>query len=718
MYSLLRRSCAFLFVLPLLLGRNACAQANLPIYTTQRVNGFQDWSWATVSYPVTFSGTNCISVTDTGWSALYLEHQNFSTSPYASLDFWINGGSSGGQQAEVVGEVNNNSAKSFSLGTFKTNIWQHFTISLSAIGVANTNNFSGFAIQGTTGNPQPPFYVANVQLLAAPAPATVHLKADAGNIVRTADARWFGLNTAVWDDSLDTPNQSNALKVIGCTTLRFPGGSLSDEYHWATNSSGTNSYIWNTSFGNFMHLATNLHQQAFITVNYGTGTSNEAAAWVAYANITNHCNFKYWEIGNELYGTWETDSNTVPNDPYTYATRAAGYIQLMKAKDPTIKIGVVAVAGEDNSVNDENHAAVNPVTGQTHYGWTPVMLSTFKSLGIYPDFLIYHYYFEYSPGGTDSSDSDPLLLQVADNYDPFDYSDWASAAQSLRMQLTDYLGTNGSNIELCVTENNSDSGPTEGKQSTGIVNALYLADSLGQLMKTEFNSMIWWDLWNGPDYDGDFDPTLYGWRNYGDLGIMTGTSNFYPVFYSKKLIQNFVSAGDSVATASSDYLLLSDYAVRRTNGALTLLVINKDVTTNFNAQIVLTNFVPAPNTIIQSYGIAQDNATETNAPLALQDIATNNFSGAATNFTYSFPPGTLTLFTFAPAAVKLQSSLVSKGKFAFQYQGQANTPYVVQESPDLYHWTSVSTNASPSTTVNYTNAVTTMPEFWRVIWQP
>jgi alpha-N-arabinofuranosidase len=561
--------------------------------------------------------------------------------------------------------------------------------------------------------------VANILILAASAPATVHLRADAGNLIRTADKRWFGLNTAVWDDSLDTANQSNALKQVGCTTLRFPGGSLSDEYHWATNSSGTNSYVWNTSFGNFMHIATNLGEQAFITVNYGTGTSNEAAAWVANANITNHCNFKYWEIGNEVYGTWEVDSNTLPNDPYTYATRAAGYIQLMKAKDPTIKIGMVAVAGEDNSSNNATHFAINPITGKKHYGWTPVMLNTLKSLGIYPDFLIYHYYYEYSPGGTDSSDSDPLLLQVADNYNAVDYSDWASAAQSLRLQLTDYLGTNGSNIELCVTENNSDSGPSEGKQSTGIVNALYLADSSGQLMKTEFNSLIWWDLWNGPDYGGDFDATLYGWRNYGDLGIMTGTSNFYPVFYAKKLLQNFVRAGDSVATASSDYLLLSDYHPRGARrGSLTMLVINKDVTTNFNAQIVLTNFVPAPNATIQSYGIAQDNATETNAVLALQDIATNNFPGATTNFNYTFPAGTMTLFTFSPAAVKLQSSLVSGGKFLLQFLGQTNTPYVVQESPDLYHWTSVSTNISTSPTVNVTNAVSTSPEFWRVIWQP
>ncbi|HXC34800.1 MAG TPA: hypothetical protein VNV43_02940, partial [Candidatus Acidoferrales bacterium] len=527
--------------------------------------------------------------------------------------------------------------------------------------------------------------------------------------------RWFGFNTAVWDSDFDTPLTSNLLKQCGCTTLRFPGGSLSDTYNWATDLTTNDPNPWATPFSAFIQIATNIGAQVFITVNYGTGTSNEAAAWVASANITNHCNFKYWEIGNECYGGWEADSNSAPHDPYTYATRAAGYIQLMKAQDPTIKVGAVAVAGEDSSTNDL-HSATNPITGAIHYGWTPVMLSRFKSLGIYPDFLIYHDYPEYTSGGTSSTDSDPLLLQVADNKCPA-LSDWASAAQNMRMQLTDYLGgPTGSNIELCVTENNSDAG-AEGRQMTSIVNGLYLADSVGNLMKTEFNSYIWWDLRNGPSTAGDFDPTLYGWRPFGDEGITWGTTN-YPVFYAEKLLQYFARAGDSVLNASSDYSLLSDYAAQRTNGTLTMLVINKDVTTNFNAQIVLTNYLPAVAATIQSYGIAQDEATRTNAPAAFQDIAETNFPNATTNFNYSFPAGTLTLFTFAPAPVKLHSSFLSPAKFVLQYQGQANVPYVLQDSSNLINWVSVSTNTSSGGLSDVTNTISSGEQFWRVVWQP
>jgi hypothetical protein len=128
------------------------------------------------------------------------------------------------------------------------------------------------------------------------------VKVDAAHVVRTVDARLFGINTAIWDGLLDTAETVSALRELDLLALRFPGGSLTDEYHWAPNATGTNGGTCPTSFANFIHVATNLHAQVFITVNYGSGTPEEAAAWVRCANVTNHCGFKYWEIGNENYG--------------------------------------------------------------------------------------------------------------------------------------------------------------------------------------------------------------------------------------------------------------------------------------------------------------------------------------------------------------------------------------------------------------------------------
>jgi len=75
---------------------------------------------------------------------------------------------------------------------------------------------------------------------------------------------------------------------------------------------------------------------------------------------------------------------------------------------------------------------------------------------------------------------------------------WPNDAANLRQQLTDYLGAAGAPVELCITENNAVY-TNPGKQNTSLVNGLYLADSIGNVLQTEFNSLVWWDLRNGQD---------------------------------------------------------------------------------------------------------------------------------------------------------------------------------------------------------------------------
>jgi hypothetical protein len=151
-----------------------------------------------------------------------------------------------------------------------------------------------------------------------------------------------------------------------------------------------------------------------------------------------------------------------------------------------------------------------------------------------------------------------------------------------------------------------------------------------------------------------------------------------------------------------------------------LLVINKDLTTNLNAQITLTNFVPWSLATVQSYGIPQDQAAENHAAAALQDLATTNFAAASTNFSFSFPPLSLTLFTFAPGRPTLSVSGNQPGQVKLVLQGQPATPYVLQSSSDLKAWTSISTNTLVGNTLNLTLSVSPKPpvQFYRAVWQP
>ena len=489
----------FVAALVFLLNLGAHAQTNVSIYSDQLDNGFQNWSWGSNNFSSTspvYSGTDAIKFYGPGWDAISFWHQDFNPAPYTNLTFWADGGPTGGQVLEIYLQYGTNSGPAYQLAPLPANGWRQFNLPFSTLGVAGITNLNRLNFQLTSAGTTNPFSMDDVNL-TAPTPVPAQISVNASQTLRTADARWFGLNTAIWDGYFDTSSTSNALRELGTQILRFPGGSSADDYHWASNTSDTNTWTWSTSFADFIHIATNAGAQAMITVNYGSGSPPEAAAWVRCAILTNHCNFTNWEIGNEEYGTWETDTNAKPHDPYTYAVRAAQYIAQMKAVDAAIKIGVVATPGEDSYSNSYslNHPAFDSRTGKTNYGWTPILLSTLKSLGVTPDFLIHHVYPEYE------TDDDQTLLQESTN--------WVLDAADLRQQISDYFGPGGTNIELICTENNADAG-NQGKQSTSIVNGLYLADSLAQLMKTEFDGFIWWDLRNGQDTNGDFSSTLYG----------------------------------------------------------------------------------------------------------------------------------------------------------------------------------------------------------------
>lgn len=448
----------------------------------------------------------------------------------------------------------------------------------------------------------------------------VRVDVDFDSIVRTLDATMFGVNTAIWDATLDTPDSIASLHEAAPLALRFPGGSISDRYHWASNSGAPTPSHWATSFQNFMHVATNLKAQVVITVNYGSGTPEEAAAWVRCANVTNHCKFQYWEIGNENYGNWERDDNIPAHDPVTYARRARDYFAQMKAADPTIKIGV-------------------PVTQDYPFmrdHWTPALLSALNDQGVTPDFVIFHSYPQ-MPG----RESDATLLQAA--------SKWPEHAAYIRQVLNSCLGPGAASVELFCTENNSI--PLHpGKQTTSLVNGLFLADSFGQIAQTEFKAFFWWN-WRNTLYANRNDTTnnnsasLHGWRNYGDYAMLS--RDRYPAFYTFKLLQRFARAGDRIVRASSDNKLLAVYAARRIDGSLALLFINKSPDAALTANVSIVNFSPGRSAYVYDYGIPQDEAARTGT--GPQDIAQ---SVSAPQLSRVFPPYSATVVVFVPQTGK------------------------------------------------------------------
>ncbi|HEX5323496.1 MAG TPA: hypothetical protein VFW40_06900, partial [Capsulimonadaceae bacterium] len=81
---------------------------NFIVYDDSLENGCANWGWATLNYSNTspvHSGNDSISVSAGPNQALYIHANAFNTSPYVSLNFYINGGASGGQQLQVQATI-------------------------------------------------------------------------------------------------------------------------------------------------------------------------------------------------------------------------------------------------------------------------------------------------------------------------------------------------------------------------------------------------------------------------------------------------------------------------------------------------------------------------------------------------------------------------------------------------------------------------------------
>jgi hypothetical protein len=179
---------------------------------------------------------------------------------------------------------------------------------------------------------------------ASTAVVNVTINADEG--LGTVPATAYGLNQAVWDAQMNTAASVNLLSQAGIEMMRYPGGSYGDIYNWQTSTASGGYVAPGTDFDQFMSTVNAVGGQAMLIANYGSGTPQEAADWVQYANVTKDYHDEYWEIGNEVYGNgyygddWETDDHS-SKSPTTYADNVLQYASAMKAVDPTIKIGAV-----------------------------------------------------------------------------------------------------------------------------------------------------------------------------------------------------------------------------------------------------------------------------------------------------------------------------------------------------------------------------------------
>ncbi|GAA4697439.1 cellulose binding domain-containing protein [Phytohabitans rumicis] len=407
---------------------------------------------------------------------------------------------------------------------------------------------------------------------ATATPVTVTVNARAG--LATMPATGLGVNDAIWDQELGTTAVSDLLKSAGVQMRRYPGGSYSDIYHWETHTAPGGYVAPNTGFDTFMAGVRRTGAQPMIVANYGTGTAAEAAGWVRYANVTKGYGVKYWTIGNENYGNghyganWEAD-NHADKSPAQYASEVIAYADAMKAVDPTIKVGAVLTipANWPDAVVADGDAG----------SWNKVVLA---AAGSKIDFVDVHWY----PGGGSAAEAVGKTEHIVD------------ALYLLRQQIAQYAGANSSRIGISLTELNVGVG-----QNTQ-PGALFLADAYAGLLEGGVFSVQWWNVHNGI---GNVS-TVAGQTDYGDFGMLSsGTCTadnstcepalntpFAP-YHGLSMLGKFARTGDQFIRAATDQPLVTAHAVRRSNGDLAVLLVNKDPDNAYPVTIDYAGFSPA-----------------------------------------------------------------------------------------------------------------------------
>lgn len=514
---------------------------------------------------------------------------------------------------------------------------------------------------------------------------------DAGSVIRPVNRQVLGANLAWWDSALNTTQTRQMVQAAGLNFFRIPGGWFADVWHF----NDPQVFAGGNTSGNMAQFIASMGAAGMVTVNYGTGSPQEAAAYLAYLNarvgdttaiglgpqwnvattswvnrdwktagywaslraatplpLDDGLNFlrlgraqpfgiKYWEVGNEIYGIWAADLHTAPHDPYTYVAFTSQFADYAAQIDPAVSIGVDGSGpGSDAYPNSAD--------------WTKQVLQQCAARAFTPDFLSDHSYVV-EPGFENDAN---LLLHAASDPTAVSVSgpiNWSVRAKAYRVLIGQYLGAAGANVRLMATEVNSVS-IAPSSQTSSLVNGLWLADSLGGILQTEYESAVVYALRSNFDTHR-YLPSLYGWRKGGDYGMIgssgpspaTGTYVPYPNYFAEQLLSKMVHDGDTVVRAGTDDPTVSAYAVKQANGHLGLLVINKNPNTDLTPQFQIAGFVPSGAATVWRYGKAQDDAqSRTIDGQSSLASSTTTLSVNGSTFSYSLPQYSMTVLDLAP----------------------------------------------------------------------
>jgi alpha-L-arabinofuranosidase len=152
-----------------------------------------------------------------------------------------------------------------------------------------------------------------------------------------------------------------AVRRLAPPVMRWPGGNFVSGYHWADGIGPHErrprrmDLAWHAEESNrfgtdeFMRFCELIGAEPYLCVNMGTGTMDEAQAWLEYCNGTGNTEWanrrrqngheepyhvRYVGLGNEMYGAWQIGQLSAAD----YVKQARQYAKVLAWTDPGVQL--------------------------------------------------------------------------------------------------------------------------------------------------------------------------------------------------------------------------------------------------------------------------------------------------------------------------------------------------------------------------------------------
>lgn len=410
----------------------------------------------------------------------------------------------------------------------------------------------------------------------------------------------YGNNANIYTTQMvNHPTWIQYIRMLSPHILRYPGGNISNQFFWnrpldarpedvpdslyffgqlarAEYWYGKSNDTLNLSVDNYYRMLKMTKSTGLICVNYayaryGTGANpvqaaaHLAADWVRYDKGRT----KFWEIGNENFGTWQAGyliDSTLNQEAQPrlisgelYGRHFLVFADSMRKAAREVGADIQIGAGLVELPRDKEW--YNPVERDWNDGFL-------KIAGHAVDFFSIHSYFTPYNENSDAS----TILESA-----------GRETGRMIQYMKQLCQKHGIPIKpVALTEWNIFA--VGSKQQTSFINGLHAVLVLGELIRHHYGMAARWNLANR--YEGGND---HGMFNFGDEpGVPRWNPRpvFFTMYYFQKFFGDHMVKSDVLGTGE-----IVSFASRFSSGEVGVIVVNKSTRVH-TVVITLQNFTP------------------------------------------------------------------------------------------------------------------------------